>query len=125
MDPTDIPLFRLADQRLAWLDRRQALLAQNVANVDTPAYCARDLQPFGAALQGALNPTRTDAAHLAGDPALLAAAGRAVGGERAPDGNAVSLDAQLAQVADTETAQQLTSQLYSKYLGLFRTAIGR
>ena len=127
MDPTDIPLFQLADQRLAWLDRRQGLLAQNVANVDTPGYRARDLQPFAAALAGrlALTPARTDPAHLAGNPSQLAAAGRGVAGERAPDGNAVSLDRQLVQVADTSSAQQLTTQLYSKYMGFFRTAIGR
>ena len=127
MDPTGIPLFQLADQRLAWLDRRQGLLAQNVANVDTPAYRARDLQPFSAALAGklALDPVRTDPGHLAGNPSQLAAAGRQVAGERAPDGNAVSLDRQLVQVADTSSAQQLTAQLYSKYMGFFRTALGR
>ena len=29
MDPTDIGLFRLAERRLAWVDRRQQVLAQN------------------------------------------------------------------------------------------------
>ena len=41
MDPTetgvaDIGLFRLAERRLAWVARRQELLAQNVANANTP-----------------------------------------------------------------------------------------
>ena len=93
MDPTEIPLFQLADQRLAYLDRRQGLLAQNIAR--------------------------------AGTPTQLAATAAAVAGERAPDGNAVSLDRQLVDVADTESAQQLTTQLYSKYMSFFRTALGR
>lgn len=137
MDPTEIPLFQLADQRLAWLDRRQGLLAQNIANADTPGYRARDLQPFAATLAGkmgagkmgagklALAPVQTNPAHLAGNPTQVAATGRGAAGERAPDGNAVSLDKQLVQVADTDSAQQLTTQLYSKYMSFFRTALGR
>ncbi len=127
MDPTEIPLFQLADRRLAYLDRRQGLLAQNIANADTPGYRARDLQPFAAALAGklAMTPVRTDPAHIAGNPTQLAAAGTSKLAERAPDGNAVSLDKQLVQVADTESAQQLTTQLYSKYMGFFKTALGR
>ncbi len=69
MDPTDIPLFALADQRLVWVDHRQALLSQNVANVDTPGYRARDLRPFAQALADArfdIAPVRTDPLHLAG-----------------------------------------------------------
>ena len=46
-------------------------------------------------------------------------------GETAPDGNGVRLDVQLAKVADTSATQQLTTDLYMKYLGFFRTALGR
>ena len=46
-------------------------------------------------------------------------------GERSPDGNGVKLDAQLSRVADTETAQATTTNIYSKYLALYRTALGR
>ena len=45
--------------------------------------------------------------------------------ESAPDGNAVSLDDQLARLADTETAHDLASDIYKKYLSFFRLAIGR
>jgi flagellar basal-body rod protein FlgB len=38
MGTTHIDLFNLAEQRLAWADRRQAVLAQNVANANTPGY---------------------------------------------------------------------------------------
>ena len=39
-------LFDLADRRLAYLQHRQQVLAQNVANANTPGYRARDLEPF-------------------------------------------------------------------------------
>ena len=83
MDPTDIGLFRLAERRLAWVDRRQELLAQNIANADTPDYTARDLPPFERALQRTAPGTvpgvapalsQTSPLHLAGTGAAASSA---------------------------------------------------
>ncbi len=119
-------LFDLAERRLGWLDRRQGVLAQNIANANTPGYVAKDLQPFAKSLAQAIPELATT------NPLHLAAAGAAAGpsnrprpAERAPDGNAVSMDEQLTKVADTDSAQALVTTLYHKYLGLYRTAIGK
>lgn len=125
MDPTNIGLFRLAEQRLAWVDQRQRLLAQNVANASTPGYQPRDLAPFATVLQGsAATLARTDPQHLGGNPSRTAASSQHPR-ERAPDGNAVSMEEQLGKVADTAGTQELVANLYHKYQGLFRTALGR
>ncbi|MDE2200121.1 MAG: flagellar biosynthesis protein FlgB [Rhodospirillales bacterium] len=125
MDPTRIPLFDLAERRLAWVDQRQQLLAQNIANADTPGWRARDLVPFATQLaQAGLAPVRTSARDVGGGEARLFAR-RTLAGERAPDGNGVQLDAQLAKVADTESIHDFVDNVYKKYMGLFRTAIGR
>lgn len=124
MNPTDIPLFDLLDRRLRYLDARQGVLSQNVSNADTPGYVARDLPPFARLVSGAsLAPTRTSSMHLAsetsdGRPRTLSA-------ERAPDGNGVRLDEQLTRIAETDSAHELASTLYRRYLGLFRIAIGK
>lgn len=127
MDLSDVPLFALADQRLAWVDARQSLLAQNIANADTPKWLARDLQPFTAALQQAnVTLVRTDAAHLAPPEGAGSTFGAdAAVSERSPDGNSVTLDKELAKVADTDAAHELVMNLTKTYLGLVRTAIGR
>jgi flagellar basal-body rod protein FlgB len=125
MDPTDIGMFRLAERRLAWVDQRQRVLAQNVANASTPGYKPRDIAPFGAML-GASGATlsRTDPGHLSGsDGSMGSTASRP--GAKAPNGNAVSLEAELGKVADTSGTQELVTNLYHKYQGLFRTALGR
>jgi flagellar basal-body rod protein FlgB len=125
MDPTDIGLFRLAERRLSWVDQRQEVLAQNIANADTPGYRARDLAPFEASLaaQG-VTLARTNPSHLEGS--LAASRGRQERGTgKAPDGNAVSMEEQLGKVADTASAQELVTNLYHKYQGLFRTVLGR
>ena len=127
MDPSGIPLFQLADRRLAWLDRRQEVLARNLANADTPGFRPRDLSAFArtlSAAQGTVSPAITSPLHHRG---TLPAGPRTdlLTGERAPDGNAVATDVEMTKVADTESTQELVTMLYKKYLTLFRTALGR
>jgi flagellar basal-body rod protein FlgB len=128
MDPTRIGLLDLAEQRLAWTDRRQAVLAQNIANANTPGFKPHDLQPFGMALAAthAVAPVRTQPNHLAGTTAA-AAPDEVVDRthEQSPDGNAVALDEQLVKVADTENKHALVTTIYKKYMSMLSTALGR
>jgi flagellar basal-body rod protein FlgB len=127
MDLTSTGLFTLAERRLAWIDQRQQILAENIANADTPGYRVADIAPFSAALDGAagLAPSANSAHDL---PPLLQADQLSAGPQAAlvtsPDGNGVSIDAQLGKLADTESMQNLTINLYGAYLGMFRTALG-
>ncbi len=62
---TDVYLFKLASQRTGYLSARQTLIAENVANVNTPAYKAVDLKPFSASLQeAAMTMSVTNPLHL-------------------------------------------------------------
>jgi flagellar basal-body rod protein FlgB len=126
MDLSDVPLFALADRRLAWVDARQSLLARNIANADTPHWQSQDLKPFAAALtQASVQLARTDPAHLAPASATGGFGQSAQVAEKAPDGNSVAIDKELAKIADTDAAHDLATNLAKKYLGLVRTAIGR
>jgi len=110
---------------MAWLDRRAAVLAENIANADTPGWKSRDLKPFSAALDEAgVSPLRTNPMHLAGSAEDDAATSERAG-ESAPDGNTVRVDVEMTKVADTETAQTLVSNLWKSYVGMFRTALGK
>lgn len=44
MEPVN--LFKLASQQANWLSVRQAAVAGNIANVNTPGYKAVDVEPF-------------------------------------------------------------------------------
>ncbi len=129
MDLSDVPLFALADRRLAWVDARQTLLARDIANADTPRWRSHDLLPFDATLrQAGVALARTDPGHLAaagGDGAFGVFGADATVGESAPDGNSVAIDKELVKVADTDATHELVTNLTRKYLGLVRTAIGR
>ncbi|GGC61638.1 flagellar basal body rod protein FlgB [Siccirubricoccus deserti] len=127
MDPSRTSTIALAERRLAWLDTRQAVLAQNIANADTPGYRPRDITPFAALLArgGGVALARTDGQHIAqrrGEPLARPDRGAV---ERAPNGNAVSLDREAMRVADTDTAHALATGLHRRWLGMFRTALGR
>lgn len=123
MDPADIGLFRLAGQRLAWVDQRQQLLAQNVANANTPGFQPRDLPSFAGTLtQAAL--TRTSPLHISAS-GHDATAALARSSSRAPGGNGVSIEDELSKVADTAGIQQLVINLEHSYIGMFRTAVGK
>ena len=125
MDPTDIGLFRLAERRLNWVEQRQQVLAQNIANASTPAFKAHDLSPFQSSLadQGVAI-ARTNSAHLAGLHSLEQGREQSAHG-KSPDGNTVSMEEQLGKVADTASTQELVTSLYHKYQEMFRMALGK
>jgi flagellar basal-body rod protein FlgB len=128
MDPSRIGLFDLAEKRLAWTAQRQGVLAANIANANTPAFQARDVQSFQTILSGtsAIAPAQTQPAHMSGTAQPgLASLTKDPAKARALDGNAVALDQQLTKVADTETAQSLVTTIWKKYMGMFSMAIGR
>ena len=125
MDPTDIGLFRLAEKRLNWIEQRQQVLAQNIANASTPDYKARDLSPFQSSLaEQGIAVAQTDPSHMAGlhSPAQGSETSPHA---KSPDGNTISMEEQLGKVADTSTNQELVTNLYHKYQSMFRTVLGR
>jgi flagellar basal-body rod protein FlgB len=128
MDPSQSTPLALAERRLAWLDARQRVLAQNIANADTPAYRPRDLPDFARmVVQRSAVPVglaRTDQRHLAAAHDPRARPDRDAA-EVSPNGNAVSLDREAMRVADTDSAHALAIGLHRRWLGLFRTALGR
>ena len=127
MDSTT-DIFALAERRMTWLDQRQATLAHNVANANTPGFRARDSAPFEAALSqaggGRLALALASPLHLSGSGPAPGSVG-APTHERTATGNTVTLEDELSKVADTASKQDLSASLYRKYAGLYRIALGR
>lgn len=127
---SNIPLFSMLRTRMQWHQERQRVLAENVANADTPRFQARDLTPpkfdRSRPVGFELTLARTSSAHLAG-----AAGGnqfqlnRNGGFESRPSGNAVVLEDEMMKVANNQMDYQAATSLYSRGLGMLKTAIGR
>jgi flagellar basal-body rod protein FlgB len=67
MSISDIPILSMLRTRMQWHQERQRVLAENVANAETPNYRARDLAPptFEKTLQTSLVMAQTNPAHIA------------------------------------------------------------
>ncbi|MCW5700890.1 MAG: flagellar basal body rod protein FlgB [Rhodospirillales bacterium] len=132
MDLGKIPLFAATRKRMAWLSQRQEVLAQNIANADTPDYRPRDIEAFRfeklvkrPARQ--LNMSVTSGGHLGGQRKPVrdfAARDERRPFETAPSGNGVVLEEQMAKANETSMTHKLATELYRKHLGMLRMALG-
>ena len=132
MDFSGIPLFRAMAQRMSWLGERQQVLAQNVANADTPGYVPQDLEApsFRELVAGnkrAMPPlAMTSPKHLAGAGIHeIAAKTTKAAGERTPSGNSVDIEREMMKVGETATQHHLVASLYKRHLLMIRAALGR
>jgi flagellar basal-body rod protein FlgB len=135
MAMTGIPLLGMLRERMSWLNARQDVLSQNVANADSPGYMARDLKPMAfdemlKRLNGGAGPTAlatTDPHHitLPVGQATDYAGADAPDTEANPTGNTVSLEEEMIKVSDTQAQYQAATNLYAKALSMMRTAIGQ
>jgi flagellar basal-body rod protein FlgB len=131
MDLHDLPLLSMLRERMTWLNQRQDLLSQNVANADTPRYVARDLKPLDFdQMVGVGNPgtamMTTNARHIAISPSRTGKFDdhETPDQESSPNGNAVSLEVEMIKVSDTQAQFQAAANLYAKAMTLMKTAIG-
>ena len=130
MPISEIPLFSMLRTRMQWHQERQKVLAENVANADTPNFRTRDLRAldFGSQVQaaGQVRVASTNPAHITGATASGAfASDRNNKYDVKPAGNAVNLEDEMMKVASNQMDYQAAISLYSRSMGLFRTALGK
>ena len=129
MPITDIPILSMLRQRMEWHQERQRVLAENVANADTPNYRARDLAPpdFSHEMQLALTLDRTDPAHITAQGGGGSAFAADSSGRYAirPRGNSVTHEDEMMKVASNQMDYEAVTSLYTRSLALIKLAIGR
>ena len=134
MTVSDLPIFSMLRTRMQWHQERQRVLAENVSNADTPKFRPKDLKPldFGPQGQaagqtgGQIALASTDPAHIAGSAGSNSfATDRPNKYDVRPAGNAVSLEDEMMKVASNQMDYQAAISLYSRSMGLFRTALGK
>ncbi len=136
MELTNLPMFGLMKRRMGWLNQRQEVISQNVANADTPKYTSHDVKAFDfrAELRRLENKRGgvpkvsmavTDPKHIAG-AARGAGQDFQVGEDRspyetAPDGNQVVLEEQMVRMNETQANHNTMTQLYRKHMAMFKS----
>lgn len=133
---SDIPLMAMLKGKMGYVSQRQSLIAQNVANADTPGYAPKDLKPFSFehALNGAqasagggaaLQMARTNTAHIPLDTPAGApwSAQTSVDSEVRLDGNHVVLEDQMMKLNQAKMDYDAAVGFYQQSLGLLKMAI--
>ncbi|MFN3076736.1 MAG: flagellar basal body rod protein FlgB [Alphaproteobacteria bacterium] len=135
MDFSKLTLLDMAKKRMDWLSQREQVLAQNIANSDTPRYRARDLKPQDfqkmvreQALEAhQVKPARTDPAHSLGtlpDRGQFRAEAP-LRYDAAPSGNSVVVEDEMLKVSESRGQYELVANIFQKQIALIRLAIGR
>lgn len=116
-----------------WLSRRQTVLADNIANADTPNHTPQDLKApeFESVLRRSLRPMAPQVTHPGHVDASVPARREPRAEEAreryetAPSGNSVVLEEQLVKVAENQMNHQTMTNLYRKHMQMFLTALGK
>ncbi len=129
MPISNIPILSMLRTRMEWHQERQRVLAENVANADTPGYRARDLVPpdFEQTLQATARLVRTDRRHIAGGGfgGASFADGHDVHHQTRPSGNAVSRENQMLKLAANQMDYEAATSVYTHSLSLIKMAFGK
>lgn len=136
--PQTPPLLQGLTAAMRHLGDRQRVIAENIANSETPGYKARTVEApdFGALLDirsGTTRIARPTVKLTSGMAALGARAPQAGSGiiaerdvsETKPDGNNVTLEDQLLHMGQVQADFTTMTSLYRKQMGLLKTAIGK
>jgi len=128
MGITDIPILSMLRSRMEWHQERQRVLAENVANADTPNYRPLDLAPpnfqeaLGSPPVGLVRDNPMHIAESGGNSGF--AAQNEPHYEVRPGGNAVNHEDEMMRVASNQMDFDAVANLYSRSLALIKLAAG-
>ena len=121
-----LELTRMAQALASHAGTRMGVIAENVANADTPGYKAKDIGSFAAiwaAEGGGMRATRPG--HLS-DPSRGTPAGPVIsGGDEAPNGNSVSLEKEMVKMAGARQEHEMALAIYRSTSEVIRASLGR
>lgn len=121
-----LEITRMAQALAAHAGTRMGVIAENVAHADNPGYKTKDLPDFGKTYADqygeGLKVTR---------PGHLGAGGEAVlqpvvlRGSDAPNGNSVSLEAEMVKAAEVRQQHDMALSIYRSTSDILKLALGR
>lgn len=125
----DLDLLGMASASASHAGKRQQVIAENIAQADVPGFKARDIKPFAEFFEAPANGLalkQTRSAHLGGTNVVRGADPHEIAGlEASPNGNTVSLEAEMTKAAGVRHDYELALGIYSKSLDILRKSLGR
>jgi flagellar basal-body rod protein FlgB len=126
-----LTVVSLAHGKMDWIARRQEVLAENIANANTPKYMPRDLKAwsFKEALSQSVPSVQikaTNPAHIVPeftDPTKVVTTKKVF--ETSADGNGVVVEEQMAKLGQAKSNYELAAGLFEKQFKLLRTSLSK
>jgi flagellar basal-body rod protein FlgB len=132
---SDLPMLSALRTKMQWHQERQRVLAENISNANSPNFKPSDLvepkfDKAGSAVGGAfgsLPMMRTSGSHISASSAVQSfnGDGGKSGFQTKPAGNAVNLEDQMLKVSANQMDYAAATSLYTRSLGMLKTAIGK
>lgn len=125
-----LAFFKTASALAQHASTRQTVIAQNIANADTPDFKARDVASFSESMTDtgrSVNLHATRPGHVSSSTSnaqepLMAEDSL---GDASPNGNTVSLETEMVKSSEVKQQHELAVATYRSGMDLLRTALGR
>ena len=123
-----LSIFQTASAMARHAGARQAVVAQNVANADTPGYRARAIPPFREVVDqttvGGMRASRVG--HIgAGHAGQVEPRSGTALSEPSPNGNSVSIEEEMMKSVEVSREHNRSLAIYRHAMTVLRTSIGR
>ena len=123
-----LEIFEMAHAMAVHAGHRQALVAENVANADTPGFRARDLPTFSDMYNTSNKPAGLKSSregHLFGGEDTFSARPIEADAAAASNGNTVTIEDQMLQAVDVKRQHDRALAIYRSALTVLQTSISR
>jgi flagellar basal-body rod protein FlgB len=122
-------MFQVAGAAARHAGARQAIVAENIANADTPGFQARDIRSFTDSFQmnAADGQRATRPGHIGGGTSemQLSIFEARDAGTTSPNGNSVSLETEMFKSVETQRQHDRAMAIYKHTMTVLRTSLGR
>jgi flagellar basal-body rod protein FlgB len=121
-----VHLFDLASQQARWLGVRQMIVAENVANANTPGFKSSDVTPFEDVYNNTeLTMTATHSGHIGADQSELDAVAIR---EQNPweithSGNSVSIEQEMIKAGEVNRAYSMNTSIRKAFHQMLMTSL--
>ena len=121
-----LQLTSMAQAMAAQAGARMGMIAQNVANADTPGFKAMDMPSFAETyVESGGHMRATRPGHSSGADAAMTPLPRRDKAAGAPNGNTVSLETEMVKAAGARQDHEMALAIYRNTSDIIRASLGR
>jgi flagellar basal-body rod protein FlgB len=120
-----LEITAMAQSMAAHAGARLGVIARNVANADTPGYVTQDVADFADVWRETGDMRTTRPGHVGAVGSNVNSAVFAAQGHASPNGNSVSIEAEMVKMVETRQQSDMAMAIYKGTSDVIRASLGR